>query len=695
MRIALTILWVVTFYAALGQQPVYTIESTHKSHRLNDHITYYIDSLEQDFDQVKEKYFNTEFNPSWYSKNNLSFWIKIVLRNQTESNQFIFTIDQWNLVTIYIEEDSVWNILHTGTSVPVDQRPISFHRLLSFPILLEPELSKTIYIRAKLTKPLYQYYAKQYSFHRKIEVDQADHAYKKYLGNQLFVLYILGIVSILIVYNLSLFILERQVTSIILGLYFIVLSLFLANIHGITTNYIFSAWSGFEMPMGLHLHHLISIIVSLFLLTFFKLNRKEWEFYLLISFIVFISLSWLGSFISNKSLLYFERRYVEYAVFLLVIITSIVRKKTGGKIILIAIVATILTGFFAEFTAVFFKNTTFTAPDFPYMIGILVQVLVFSVAATYRVRSLQQGMEKLEQKQKSLIQNQNIQLKLQVEEKTKQLQEALGVLQNQKNELEKVNIDLHEKAVELEQQAQSIKELNNKLEDLVVQRTYDLESTMRDLETFLYRASHDLRRPLMTILGLSNLISQEREVSKIGTLINHVNRTVVDLDKMLRKLIAISECYGKSILFEKVDLSYLLNKVLEEVKQEFKEKNFSIILNEETHLILTTNADLLKIMLYSLLENAILYGGNEAIITVSTKMVNGMLSISVHDTGVGIKPHLLDSIFEMFSRANEKSVGNGLGLYLVKMGTQKLNGNVKVKSFYGAGTEFVMRLPVE
>jgi len=449
------------------------------------------------------------------------------------------------------------------------------------------------------------------------------------------------------------------------------------------------------MPMGLHLHHLMSIIVALFLLTFFKLGRKEWEFYLLISFIIFITTSWLGSFLLDKSLLYFERRYIEYAVFLLVIIAAIIRKKTGSRIILVAVVATILTSYFAEFKAVFFKDTTFTQPDFPYLIGILVQVLVFSVAATYRVRSLQKGLENLEEEQKNLIKNQNIQLKLQVEEKTKQLQEALSILQSQKNELEKVNTDLHEKAIELEQQSQSIKELNNKLEDLVVKRTADLQSTMRDLETFLYRASHDLRRPLMTILGLSNLIAQEKEVTKISLLMHHVNRTVADLDKMLKKLITISECYSETITIEKVDLSMILNKAMQSTTQEYKEKKYTIELSEQTHAILATNPDLLEIMISCLLENAIQYGGDGVSITVTTRKVDNLISISVHDNGAGIKPHLLDSIFEMFSRANEKSVGNGLGLYLVKMGVQKLGGSIKVRSIYGAGTEFELCLPVQ
>jgi hypothetical protein len=117
-----------------------------------------------------------------------------------------------------------------------------------------------------------------------------------------------------------------------------------------------------------------------------------------------------------------------------------------------------------NFELFFFKEISFVGPDKPYLIGLLIQVIIFSIAATYRVRVLQQGVNSMKEEQRQLIEQQNETLKVQVAEKTDQLQNALKILQQKKTELEEVN---HE----LSQQSMSVNELNSQLESLVIIRT--------------------------------------------------------------------------------------------------------------------------------------------------------------------------------------------------------------------------------
>jgi signal transduction histidine kinase len=501
----------------------------------------------------------------------------------------------------------------------------------------------------------------------------------------LFVSFIIGVTVVLFLYNLALFLFSRQYTSLVLSAYFIVSALAISNIHGLSTNYLFANVQAFEMPLALHLAHLNPIIIATFLFMFFKVQKTDWEAYVLGGFVLFMIASWVYSFSTHQSFLYFVRRYAEYAVFVAVLLVAAFKKKPGSGIILVALLITIVTGFYAEFRSVFFKNTSFTHPDMPYLGGMLAQVTIFSIAASYRVRVLTTGVQLLQQQQRQLVEQQNEQLKLQVEEKTGQLKEALFKVQAQKSELESANS-------ELSQQAASIRDLNQSLELLVAKRTSALQITMRDLDTFLYRASHDLRRPLMTISGVTNLMAREEDLARVKGLIELINRTVRDMDRMLKKLIAISFCYNAEVEKEQTPLRTLLLEVIQSIQHSFSIQPEQIEVDSDPR-DLSTNRYLLKVMLESILENAFQYGGLDTHVLVRVIQSGGFLEMSVTDNGVGIDPRSQSTVFDMFSRGHERSTGNGLGLYLVKIGSEKLGGTVRLDSTPGKGTTLVMTFP--
>lgn len=541
--------------------------------------------------------------------------------------------------------------------------------------------------RTQITQPIMRYYANLFSFLSKVELDESAHAYRKYIGNQLLVMLILGVTSILFFYNLVLFLFDRQKTSLVLAIYFIVISLLVANIHGITTNYLFIAWQAFELPLGLLMAHLTPLVVAAFLVSFFKLNWRHWEFYVLFAFFCFIIFSLIYSFLTHQSLFFFARRYFEYGTFITVVVSSILKRKQGSVIVLLALLVVIITSFYSELRSIFFSDINFLGPDVPYLMGILTQVVIFSIAATYRVRSLQHGVELMKEKQRKTIEEQNKLLKDQVGEKTQQLQGALTTLQQKKEELEEVN---HE----LSQQSASIHELNKRLEQLVLNRTEALNATMRDLDTFLYRTSHDLRRPLMSILGISNLVAKETDITTIQSLMNHINKTVMDLDRMLKKLIAISFCYSEQTEKEPTDLREVIREVSTTILSEYNliDTNFRVTIHSSLP-ILTSNGYLLKMILGSIFENSVQYGGANILIQVSVDFQADNCIIKVKDNGSGIDLAYQKPVFDMFFRAHEKSTGNGLGLYLVKLATQKLGGSVTLHSVLGKGTEITLVLP--
>lgn len=675
--------------AHIGLSQDFTIQSVSESMRVYPYLTYQIDSTGKNLSAIVAGEFAKQAPSQYYANKNVVFWTKLSVTNKTNAGQFVITIDQWNEASLFVESGNHWTEVISGTNLPVASRPLSLHRLLSFPVVIQPGETKTFLFKTRITKPIMRYYANLFSFLSKVELDESAHAYRKYIGNQLLVMLILGVTSILFFYNLVLFFFDRQRTSIILSLYFIVVSLLVANIHGIATNYLFIHWQAFELPLGLHLAHLTPLVVAAFLVVFFKLNWRHWEFHLLTAFSCFILFSWVFSFATDLSLFFFERRYFEYITFITVAASSVWKRKPGAIILMTALLVTLITSFYAELRAVFFTEISFVGPDKPYLIGLLIQVIIFSIAATYRVRVLQQGVDGMKEEQRQLIEQQNEKLKVQVAEKTDQLQLALKTLQQKKEEVEEVN-------QELSQQSISVNELNSRLESLVIIRTEALNATMRDLETFLYRTSHDLRRPLMTILGVSNLVAKETSVEAIQSMVVHINKTVMDLDRMLKKLIAISYCLSERIDDESAEIGELINEVFNAISCDYRLNNAHIQLDVPLALPpIKTNTYLLKMILGSILENSARYGGANVLITISVVYETENWLIKIEDNGPGIDLAYQKAVFDMFFRAHEKSTGNGLGLYLVKIAIEKLGGNVKLSSSRGQGTTITLSIPIQ
>ncbi len=690
-------LWLLSTLIHFGFQATgepFVIKSANESQVLSNYATYLVDSVGLSITDVQQLTFSKTIAPEFYKRSDVVFWTKVAFRNETSFEQFILTIDQWNEVDFFVLEGGKYVGTRTGTSTKVEDRPISLHRLISFPFVLQPQTEKVVFIRTKVSQPLMRYYAKQFSFLSKIELDELGFAYSKYIGNQMLVVFVLGVVGILFVYSLSLFFLEGQKTSLILSLYFIVVGLEIANIHGITTNYLFPNSTAFEMYLALNLAFLIPIVVCGFMMAFFKLKFNNWEFYVLAGFMLFMASLWIASFQFSQSLLFFERRYLEYAVILLVLASSVVKKKEGSIILLIAILATIPASFFSSFKAVFFENSNFLTSDLPYLLGVSTQVLIFSVASTYRVRLLRKGVESLQEEHRQLVQGQNEELKKQVESKTQQLQEAFQALEVQRNELQAANKELVANGKLLSEQSLSIRKLNEQLEELVVRRTEALKAALKDLDVFFYRVSHDLRRPLTTILGLIHLIQRETDIEKIASFTTNIQKTVVNVDRMLRKLIAISLCYQEELNEENCSISEIVGEAIDEIDRQYSLENYSITTNLSPCLLLGDRF-LLRAIIECAVENAIIFGGENVSILVECRCENDFFILSISDNGRGIRPDFLEKAFDMFVKGDNRSTGNGLGLYLAKLATEKLHGNIFLESTGNAGTELRMIFPIE
>lgn len=240
-----------------------------------------------------------------------------------------------------------------------------------------------------------------------------------------------------------------------------------------------------------------------------------------------------------------------------------------------------------------------------------------------------------------------------------------------------------------------IQRINENLEELVYQRTQLLEEANRELDTFLYRASHDLRSPVCSIIGLCNLASHFSQ-GEARELLDKVVSTTTGMDRMLKKLSLISEINQPSN-FSSVNVSEMIEASRAHLASTMTTHNIKIDVECDPALEINTYPNLFDAVLTNVLENAVQFTAlkNSAApaIAVHVSKEDANIRIAIRDNGVGIDKRISNRLFDMFFKGNVFSKGNGLGLYIVQKSIGVLRGEVTFESEPGTYTQFNVVLP--
>lgn len=232
------------------------------------------------------------------------------------------------------------------------------------------------------------------------------------------------------------------------------------------------------------------------------------------------------------------------------------------------------------------------------------------------------------------------------------------------------------------------------LEQKVEERTEELRKLNRDLDLLFYRSSHDFRRPLTTLKGLNEVARLTRIDPKGMELMDLMVITVNKMDHMLRKFYMLYEISSYTMDGPKISLKYVIDNLCDRIVREGHRINFKV------HLVhyhdLDARNKIIAVILENLAENAIHYAKDGlADITVKLAENNRELNIRFEDRGVGIEETFFNRIFDMYFRGSELSKGNGLGLYVVKTGVEKLKGKIHLESKRNDFTRFEISFPIE
>ncbi|HEY9672660.1 MAG TPA: ATP-binding protein [Waterburya sp.] len=248
---------------------------------------------------------------------------------------------------------------------------------------------------------------------------------------------------------------------------------------------------------------------------------------------------------------------------------------------------------------------------------------------------------------------------------------------------------------ELTNTNQQLSNANQALEAL----TNELSIANQDLEEFAYSVSHDLRAPLRTIQGFTQILLEEQGEQLDPVSRDYIQRIAADAqqaDTLINDLLAYSRLRQASISPQPINLSSVLASVLEQLQSEIHQRQGRIQVEEPLPVVMGNPLILTK-ALTNLLGNALKFvqPGIQPQVRVWAEQRGDRTRLWFEDNGIGIAKRNQQRIFTPFTRlhSEEEYPGTGIGLAIVRKGVERMGGQVGVESQPRQGSRFWIELP--
>ncbi len=245
-----------------------------------------------------------------------------------------------------------------------------------------------------------------------------------------------------------------------------------------------------------------------------------------------------------------------------------------------------------------------------------------------------------------------------------------------------------------------VSRLNNELEARVAERTKELELANRELESFVYSVSHDLRAPLRAVTGFAHILV-DRHFNSLNEEGKHYLENVLQagnhMGELIDDLLQYSRTGRGAMQMRPIDLAPIIEGLQVTFAERMNSCNARLAI-ERPLAIPLGDATLIGQQFSNLIDNALTYRHPDTApeIHIASRRRDNKIFITVSDNGIGIAPEFHEKIFEVFQRlhSQDEYPGTGVGLAIVAKAARMMNGEVQVESSLGAGSRFTIILPL-
>ncbi len=238
-------------------------------------------------------------------------------------------------------------------------------------------------------------------------------------------------------------------------------------------------------------------------------------------------------------------------------------------------------------------------------------------------------------------------------------------------------------------------QLNKELEQKVDERTRELQYRIEQLDNFVYRASHDIKGPLRSLIGLSMLGAKETRDERMLEYFEHSYKTSQRLDNILETLLDMTRSRQTLLTYTPINFENIVHEIVYTFRLQEKFKHFKTTTSFSLSEDFSSDEYLIYSIFQNLTENALTFQTHtdQSFLSISVETNGNGVKIVFADNGRGIPKEQLSKIFDMFIKIDGTSKGSGLGLFIVKQYIEILNGTIQVESEPGKGTTFTIFIP--
>lgn len=266
------------------------------------------------------------------------------------------------------------------------------------------------------------------------------------------------------------------------------------------------------------------------------------------------------------------------------------------------------------------------------------------------------------------------------------------------------NLALSEAKRTIEAQNKELKKTNTELDRRVQEKTRDLFSVNEtltkaneELDNFIYRTSHDIRGPLVTLKGVCNVATMDVKDPLALEYLKRLDITAEKLNSILTRLLVVNQINHAILEAYPIDFDTIIGDILNDARKQGMPSRMKVTYRVAPGTNLISDKQIVKIILENLIDNAIKFHNTseriDPFVHVSIETTGNRVRLKIEDNGIGINAEDNEDVFHPFIRASERSETGGIGLYLSRLATQRLDGEIKLVTTSDKGSTFHVLLP--